>query len=392
MGIKDLLKLINDECPDVVNQVHMNELYGESIAVDISIFAYKYLLSLGDNTDEFISNPNCNLKPEGGPWLNPLALFICKLKKFGIKAIFIFDGSSQPEEKKATQISRVNSSSNSIIRRDRCHEILMGLSSGSIELTPEIQKECKEITQLRNRFTNYSDIDDVKETLRIKISRLSKSCLRVTSDHKKLLRRMVRAFGFPEFEAIGEAETVCAQFAISGIVSGVLSEDTDVLAYGANMLSFGSNLTLSDNKLRIINYQNLIDSLDMNEYEFRDLCILLRCDYNVNKFIDGVSTSVSIKLKPSSTGKKSVAIGYKKALPLIREYNSLDDMEDIIENFEDLNHNRCRKLLSVITTEQVISIGAIGDLNFNELQQLEAYGLTCQKYIEEVWEPVKPDN
>ena len=43
MGIKYLNRFFKDEAPEFMKKIHLKQLYGKKIAVDISIFMYKYI-------------------------------------------------------------------------------------------------------------------------------------------------------------------------------------------------------------------------------------------------------------------------------------------------------------------------------------------------------------
>ena len=79
MGIRNLNKLINKKCKDIIIKYKLKELENKTIVVDISIYLYKYK----SYTNLF------------GYMYNMLMLF----KKYNIYPIFIFDGKS-PDEKK----------------------------------------------------------------------------------------------------------------------------------------------------------------------------------------------------------------------------------------------------------------------------------------------------
>ena len=89
MGINHLYQVIKLLCPDQLGSVDISELVGYKIAVDISIFLYKYVRSAGETV-----------------WMNIFILLLCTLKKYGIKAICIFDGPNPPIEKKKEQEKR----------------------------------------------------------------------------------------------------------------------------------------------------------------------------------------------------------------------------------------------------------------------------------------------
>ena len=45
MGIRYLNKYFVENCKECIQLMHMNELYGKTIVVDISIYLYKYQMS-----------------------------------------------------------------------------------------------------------------------------------------------------------------------------------------------------------------------------------------------------------------------------------------------------------------------------------------------------------
>ena len=86
--------------------------------------------------------------------------------------------------------------------------------------------------------------------------------------------------GLAYLQALGEAETLCAYLAIKGQVDAVLTEDTDVMAYGTPVMLAFKDLKVTDEQVYGLHHKNILKDLEMNHEEFRDLCILLSCDYN----------------------------------------------------------------------------------------------------------------
>ena len=85
MGIKHLNIFLKDNCSEAIKCVSMADLSGKKIAVDISIYLYKYI---GD--DSLIEN---------------IYLMISMFRYYNIIPIFIFDG-KPPAEKKELLIQR----------------------------------------------------------------------------------------------------------------------------------------------------------------------------------------------------------------------------------------------------------------------------------------------
>ena len=79
MGIRNLNKYLRDQCPDSIRVLNMADLDGKRIAVDISIYLYKYE---GDNM-----------------LLENMYLMLSIFRHHNITPIFIFDGKPPPEKK-----------------------------------------------------------------------------------------------------------------------------------------------------------------------------------------------------------------------------------------------------------------------------------------------------
>lgn len=117
--------------------------------------------------------------------------------------------------------------------------------------------------------------------------------------------------GIPYVESPSEAEAQCAAMTKAGLVYGAASEDMDTLTFGSPILL--RHLTYSEaRKLPIsqIDLDSALKGLQLSMSQFIDLCILLGCDYC-----------------PSVKG-----IGPKRALNLIREHGSLDQIVGELEN------------------------------------------------------------
>ena len=79
MGIKDLNPFIKAHVPEAIETIHLKELSGKKVAIDTSIYFYKFLY----RNDRYIES---------------FFLQISKLVRWGIIPIYVFDG-SPPKEK-----------------------------------------------------------------------------------------------------------------------------------------------------------------------------------------------------------------------------------------------------------------------------------------------------
>ena len=79
MGIKHLNKFLRDEAQNSIRFISLSELSGKKIAVDISIYMYKYVSE--------------------GTLLENMYLMLSTLRYYNIAPVFIFDGKPPPEKK-----------------------------------------------------------------------------------------------------------------------------------------------------------------------------------------------------------------------------------------------------------------------------------------------------
>ena len=85
MGIKNIKLLINKYSPKSIKKKPLKELSGEKIAIDVSIYLYKYKYGKDNNEVKY--------------FLTGFLKQINHLRNFKITPIYIFDG-KPPEEKK----------------------------------------------------------------------------------------------------------------------------------------------------------------------------------------------------------------------------------------------------------------------------------------------------
>jgi 5'-3' exonuclease len=232
MGIKNLNRFIRDNCPDSIKCIPFVELSGKKIAIDISIYMYKYV---GD--DSLVEN---------------MYLLLGVLKLYNIIPIFIFDG-KPPDEKKALLKKR---------RNDK-----------------KVAEE--EYNRLVKNMDDMDDMnDDDKQELHVNMDALKKQFVYVTRNHIETVKSMIRAFGHTYFDAPGEADELCALLVIKKRVWACLSEDMDMFVYGCpRVLRY---LSLMQKTVVLYDQKSILTDLRISQDEFREICILSGSDYNIN--------------------------------------------------------------------------------------------------------------
>ena len=119
----------------------------------------------------------------------------------------------------------------------------------------------------------------IKE-IEYEVERIKKQAVKINSNSFMLSKELFDILGIPYFQAPVEAETTCADLCKRGFVDYVVSEDSDVLAYGAPFLI--TKINTSEDTCVIVNYSAILNSLEFTPEQFLDFCIMCGTDYNKN--------------------------------------------------------------------------------------------------------------
>ena len=230
MGIKHLNKFLKEECKDSIKFISLSELSGKKIAVDISIYMYKYA---ADNT--LIEN---------------MYLMLSVFRYYNIIPIFIFDG-KPPDEKK---------------------ELLLQRRSNKVEAL----KEYNNITNLLNNGSEIED-GDKKEMLH-NMATLKRTLVSVNNPEIENVKNLIRSYGATYYDAHGEADELCAMLTIKGKVWACLSEDMDMFVYGCPRVV--RYLSLFNHSAVLYDLKEILNELCLTQKQLREICILSGTDYN----------------------------------------------------------------------------------------------------------------
>ena len=113
--------------------------------------------------------------------------------------------------------------------------------------------------------------------IRTMMDKLKKKFVILKSDHIQNAKTLLQAYGMTYIESPGEADMLCAKLVSKNIVYACLSEDTDMFVYGCSRVL--RYLSLTTSTVILYDFQEIIKTLDMTTYEFRQLCIIYGCDY-----------------------------------------------------------------------------------------------------------------
>lgn len=273
MGIKDLKLLIKKYCPQSITEIPYEELRNKKIAIDISIYLYKFKYGNNNFLLNFIRQIN-------------------KFKQFEITPIYVFDG-SPPIEKQGVIDSRKE------------------LKKKKYERKEEIEKKLIEYQNIEKTTTDKKLMyDENTKILQDELKKLNLSIISIQKEDIILLKELFNIYGIQYIEADTEAEIICSQLSKQNIVDGCLSDDTDILANGSKIFLTGYNY--KNNTLIKYDYESILKNLKLTNIEFVDLCILCGCDYTtkINK------------------------IGYITAYKYIKQYKTI---ENIIDNIKSID-------------------------------------------------------
>ena len=230
MGIKGLNRFLKDNASTAIKLVSLAELSGKKIAIDISIYMYKYA--------------------SDGVLIENIYLMLSIFRHYNIIPIFIFDGKPPTEKKELLQKRR------------------------------EDKKEAeKEFNILKNKLHMNEDMDEAeKQEIISNMDILKKKFINISKTDIELVKSLIRAYGASYYDATGEADEICALLNIKGKVWATLSEDMDMFVYGCQRVV--RYISLLNHTAVLYDVKGILENLDITQRELREICILSGTDYN----------------------------------------------------------------------------------------------------------------
>jgi len=306
MGIKNLNKFLRDTAPSVFRESHISSYAYKKIAVDVSLYL-------------FLSKARTQRANQG--WIQEFVILLECLAKNDVHCVFVYDAIGVAHPDKEVERSERRET------KEKLTDKLFELDDAMRELentgvVPELLLEFQEQKKLTIQPLLSKNVVFNKAGVENEIQKLKGQLFTVSKEDFELTRELCRAFRVPIIEAPLEAEALCSYLSKVGLVDGVLSRDTDVLAYGGRTLI--TELDTRSGAIKEVVHAKLLTELGLTESEFLDFCIMCGTDYN----------------------KNIPKIGPVSAYKLIREHSSIDALISLGLDVSILKHVRVRELFT----------------------------------------------
>lgn len=307
MGIKNFHKFLRKHFPEIYEEVPLSMFKDKRIAIDISIYLFKYK----------------SIHKE--KWIGVFFSLLLILKKYKMQCVCIYD-SKAPIEKDAKKQERKQKKKNA---EDRIHDIQeqLAIYHRSGEISPLLSQISHKKGTLR-KILNPSDAFIDMEAIQKELLTLSNQIVNITKYDIMISKQLLEIIGIPYYDAEGEAESLCAYLCCHQQVDAVLSDDTDVIVYGTPL--FITKLNMRNETCIVLNPDKITERLNLSVEQFVDLCIMSGTDYNDNI--------------PN--------IGNEKAYAMLLKYHNLETIEHEKKELpvDVLNFRRIREIFSVPET------------------------------------------
>ena len=232
MGVRYLNKFFREECKncDAIKIISMNQLNGKKIAVDISIYLYKFA---SENT--LIEN---------------IYLMISIFRHYNIIPLFVFDGKPPAEKKELLQ-----------------------------QRLAEKKTAEKEFNILKTNLDYNSNMnEDEKHEILNKMDLLKKKFVYISKTQIEDVKQLIIGYGMTYCDAPNEADELCAMLTIKGLVWACLSEDMDMFIYGCpRVLRY---LSLLNHTFVLYDTKKILNKLEMKQSDLSEICVISGTDYN----------------------------------------------------------------------------------------------------------------
>jgi flap endonuclease-1 len=243
MGIPKLNSYLVQNCSkQSIDKKHLSTFSGKTIAIDISIYLYKFAANNGI--------------------IPSLYQMIRTFKFYNITPIFVFDG-KPPEEKKELIYKR--------------NDLRYDAEMKCIELQNEYDTLDKRVNKTR---------EEIEHMLKLKgiIEKTKKQCVRVSWNETENAKKLLKLCNIDFYIADGEADQLCVQLVLNKTAWACMSDDMDMFVYGCTRVMRG--LSLYNHTVMFYNINGILRELDIKMVDFRKIAVLSGTDYNIENNIN----------------------------------------------------------------------------------------------------------
>mmetsp|Transcript_89554 Transcript_89554/g.267103 ORF Transcript_89554/g.267103 Transcript_89554/m.267103 type:complete len:399 (-) Transcript_89554:167-1363(-) len=293
MGIKGLMKFLQENAPKAVREIDSQQAYtGRIVAIDASMCLYQFLIMIRENR----SGTYNNLTNEEGHVTSHIIGMLTrtiKLMESGIKPVYVFDG--KPPELKLQELDARRQK-----RTDAEANLQAAMEAGDSE----------------------------------QVLKSTKATVRVTREQNEETKQLLKLMGVPVVDAPSEAEATCAALCRDGKVYAAATEDADCLTFGTKILI--RNLMAAESQKKQIlevTLERALEQLNISMDQFIDFCILSGCDYCDTLRGVGPTTAIKLLVQHGSLEKVLEELGpekvpknfrYQAARDFFRECEAVD--------------------------------------------------------------------
>jgi 5'-3' exonuclease len=181
---------------------------------------------------------------------------------------------------------------------------------------------------------NYSDKKNIINSMDL----LKKQFVQINKDKIEKVKSLIRAYGATYYDAPGESDELCALLVIKKKVWACLSEDMDLFVYGCTRVL--RYLSLLSHSVVLYSMKGILEELNMEQKEFKEICVLSGTDYNINSDCQTGRGFINLNntLKYFRKFKESKShLSFYEWLHLTTNYISDFELLDKINNMFDLN-------------------------------------------------------
>jgi len=230
MGIRYLNRFLKENASSSIKLAKLAELSGKKIAIDISIYIYKFAAE--------------------GTLIENMYLMLSIFRNYNIIPIFIFDG-KPPAEKCELLLKRKED-------KNKAEEEYNKLKT-SLEL-------------------NVNMDDNDKQEIIYNMDMLKKKFISISKNDIETIKRLITAYGATYYHAPGESDELCVMLTMRGKVWACLSEDMDMFVYGCPRVI--RYFSLLNHTAVIYDLKGILNNLGITQSELREICVLSGTDYN----------------------------------------------------------------------------------------------------------------
>lgn len=291
MGIKMLNTLMQRHGSAGIQPIHLSMLAGKSIAVDVSIYMYRFL-----KTKELISG----------------FYRMCQMfKAYNITPVFVFDGKAPDEKSRVLEERReakrqAADELREVERQIAACEAVLSSQTGDISgalvdlsgnvvveedvaaaanvspvLAPAVAPAPEEVSHVERRVVE----------LNAQARRLHSKSVYLKSYHIRDVVKLVARQGLAYVKAPGEADVVCAAMCRRGEVFAVLSDDTDLFAYGCPRVM--RYFSMSHHSCQLYDTAAIMREMGLDPQKFLLMAVLSGTDYE-HEYKDDFGTMFNI--------------------------------------------------------------------------------------------------